>query len=111
MHILAIGASRNIGYFATKTLLSKQTFLCKPTTHINFIICLEEGHSVTFLLRKPSVFDNDSEMQSFIKEGKAKIVQGDATNRSDIKGVIDSAVESGLDVILSSVGKYPAINS
>lgn len=50
-------------------------------------------------------------MQSFIKEGKAKIVQGDATNRSDIKGVIDSAVESGLDVILSSVGKYPAINS
>lgn len=91
MHILAIGASRNIGYFACKTLLG-------------------QGHSVTFLLRNPSVFDDDSEIKSFVQAGKAKLVKGDATVRSDVKNIIDSATLVGLDVILSTVGGAPSFS-
>ncbi|GJJ12045.1 hypothetical protein Clacol_006286 [Clathrus columnatus] len=91
MNILALGASRNIGYFACKSLLN-------------------EGHSVTFVLRKPSVFESDTEIQSFIKNGKAKIIPGDATVRADIQKAIDSTTETGLDVILFSVGGAPSVS-
>lgn len=66
---------------------------------------IAQGHSVTFLLRNPSVFDDDSEIQSFVQKGNAKLVKGDATVKNDVKNIIDSATQVGLDVILSSVGK------
>jgi len=92
MYVLAIGASKNIGYLSSLRLLA-------------------EGHTVTFLLRNPSVFDNDTQIQNLIKEGKARLVKGDATVRSDVQNALDKArIDGQLDAVLFSVGGTPTFS-
>ncbi|KAG6919715.1 hypothetical protein DXG01_002661 [Tephrocybe rancida] len=89
MNILVVGGSRNIGYH----------------TAIRF---LEAGHSVTFLLRRLSVFDNDATVQKFIKSNLAHLVQGDALIKDDVQHAWNSAaanVDTGIiDLLVFSVG-------
>ncbi|KAG1722068.1 hypothetical protein EDB19DRAFT_1646034 [Suillus lakei] len=63
--ILVIGGSRNIGYYSAVRLLAL-------------------GATVTFLLRSPQVFDQDDTIQNYVKEGKARLIKGDALVKSDV---------------------------
>ncbi|KAL4064838.1 hypothetical protein V8B97DRAFT_1207238 [Scleroderma yunnanense] len=65
MKVLVIGGSRNIGYFSALRLL-------------------DSGATVTFLLRKPQIFDNDENIQKYVKDGKARLVTGDALIKDDV---------------------------
>jgi len=92
MKVYAIGASRNIGYLTALRLLAK-------------------GATVTFLMRSPSAFDANEEMQNYIKNGTARLVKGDALNREDVLKGWEVAAEPespggarGVDVLLFSVG-------
>lgn len=61
---------------------------------------------MTFLLRKPSVFDKDAKMQKYIQEGRAKIISGDATIRTNVKTALnDARINGKLDVVLFTVGR------
>ncbi|KAI0934917.1 hypothetical protein AcV5_006607 [Taiwanofungus camphoratus] len=91
MNVYAIGASRNIGYYASVRLL-------------------EKGATVTMLLRSPSTFDHDSSIQSYVKSGKARLVKGDALNAADVQRGWESAMEASegrVDLVLFSVGGTP----
>ncbi|KAJ7680597.1 hypothetical protein DFH06DRAFT_973813 [Mycena polygramma] len=66
LNILAFGASQNIGYYAAVRLL-------------------EQGVTITFLLRRPTVFDNDATIQKYLKNGNVRIVAGDATKEADTR--------------------------
>jgi len=86
LNVLAIGASRNIGYHTTLYLLSA-------------------GNRVTFLLRRTTVFDGDVRVQEYVKSGLAKLVSGDGTSKEDVRRAWDTAAENGpVDYIISSVG-------
>ncbi|KAE9395975.1 hypothetical protein BT96DRAFT_966590 [Gymnopus androsaceus JB14] len=85
MNILAIGASKNIGYYA-----------------------YDANCNVTFLLRSPSVFDSDITIQPYIKSGKAHLVKGDALVESDVKRAWDEALTHGaVDLLLFTLGGKP----
>ncbi|PPR02059.1 hypothetical protein CVT24_011158 [Panaeolus cyanescens] len=87
LNIVVIGGSRNIGYWTSLQFL-KNT----PST-------------VTFLLRNPSVFDEDSEIQTYVKSGQARLVKGDALSPEDMKNLWSEATkERPIDVILFTVG-------
>lgn len=86
MNVYALGASRNIGYFAAIRLLNK-------------------GATVTFLLRNTSVFDGDADIQPHISSGKAKLVQGDATSLDDVaRGWSEALSVGNVDFVLFTVG-------
>ncbi|KAF9060958.1 hypothetical protein BDP27DRAFT_1338893 [Rhodocollybia butyracea] len=92
MNVLAIGASRNIGYYSSLRLL-------------------EAGCTVTFMLRSPSVFDSDEAIQSHIKSGKAHLFKGDALVQSDVKHAWDEASAHGnIDLLLFTVGGTPSFD-
>ena len=58
-------------------------------------------------MRSPSVFDNDEQMQPFVKDGKAQLVRGDALKTDDVRTAWQAAVQAGggkIDVVLFSVG-------
>ena len=63
---------------------------------------------MTFLLRNTSVFEKDEQMQSFIKSGKAQLVQGDALNIDDVQQAWQKASlnseDNSLDLVLFTVG-------
>ncbi|KAG9016241.1 hypothetical protein FRB90_003633 [Tulasnella sp. 427] len=84
--VLAIGASRNIGYL----------------TSLN----LRAGNSVVSQLRNLAAFDNDSEMLPYVKSGLAKLVKGDALVEEDVRAAWIRANQDGLpvDAVLLSVG-------
>lgn len=42
------------------------------------------GATVIYLLRNPSVFDNDANIQPFLSTKKARIVKGDALVKNDV---------------------------
>lgn len=87
LNIFAIGASRNIGY------LSSLQFL-------------KLGHHVTFLLRNPSVFDNDAGIKPFIDSGAAVLATGDALVEDDLKRAWSTATSAGpVDLVLFTIGK------
>jgi NAD(P)-dependent dehydrogenase (short-subunit alcohol dehydrogenase family) len=90
--VFSIGGSRNIGYFSAIRLL-------------------EKGATVTFLLRSPSSFDADVTIQKYIKSGTARLVQGDALIKDDVKkGWVEAAKGEGeerVDVVLFTVGGTP----
>ncbi|KAG6844434.1 hypothetical protein H0H87_006975 [Tephrocybe sp. NHM501043] len=92
MNILIIGGSRNIGYYASLRFL-------------------EAGHTVTFLLRNLSTFDNDNKIQNFITTKKAYLTKGDALVRDDVKqawAIAAGNADSGLvDLLLFTVGGVP----
>ena len=77
MNILAIGASRNIGYMSAVRLLGTPLHSKQKETLIGIA---EKGATVTFLLRNPSVFDADEAIQRFVRSGRAKLLKGNATS-------------------------------
>ncbi|KIO24806.1 hypothetical protein M407DRAFT_76466 [Tulasnella calospora MUT 4182] len=87
MKVLAIGASRNIGYHASLELL-------------------KAGNTVIFQLRNVSAFDDDAEMQPFIKSGQAKLIKGDALVQDDARTTWTEANADGVpvEVVLLTVG-------
>ncbi|KAE9405604.1 hypothetical protein BT96DRAFT_916069 [Gymnopus androsaceus JB14] len=90
MNVLAIGASKNIGYYAALRFLDAKC-------------------NVTFMLRSPSVFDSDEIIQSYVKSGQAHLIKGDALVKSDVKHAWDEALTHGpVDFLLSSVGTTPS---
>ncbi|KAA1479487.1 hypothetical protein DENSPDRAFT_846268 [Dentipellis sp. KUC8613] len=92
MNVYAIGASRHIGYYAAVRLLKK-------------------GATVTFLLRNVSVFDDDADIQNYVKAGKVRLLKGDALNRDDVAAGWAAAAESGpIDVFLFTVGGVPSLS-
>lgn len=66
------------------------------------------GATVTFLLRKTAVFDADESIQTHVRSGKARLVQGDALNIEDVaRGWAESQAASAsghVDVLLFTVG-------
>jgi NAD(P)-dependent dehydrogenase (short-subunit alcohol dehydrogenase family) len=88
MKVLILGGSQNVGYW----------------TGLRY---LEKGDTVTYLLRKPTVFDNNAEMKKYVESGTAKLVKGDVLNKDDVKKVYEVAGEGegpGVEVILYSIG-------
>ncbi|KDQ61291.1 hypothetical protein JAAARDRAFT_124535 [Jaapia argillacea MUCL 33604] len=93
MKVIVFGGSRNIGYFSALRLL-------------------EKGATVTFLLRSPSVFDNDDKIKAYVASGHARLVQGDALNADDVRRAWEKAGEGEpdlgtVDVCLFTVGTIP----
>ncbi|PIL28686.1 hypothetical protein GSI_08730 [Ganoderma sinense ZZ0214-1] len=91
MNVFAIGASKNIGYFAALRLLN-------------------QGATVTYLLRSVNTFDNNAEMLPFIKSGKAKLVHGDGLKPETIRDGWATAREAGngkVDLVLFTLGGVP----
>ncbi|KAJ7647037.1 hypothetical protein FB45DRAFT_186954 [Roridomyces roridus] len=87
LNLLAFGASRNIGYFAAIRLL-------------------EQGATVTFLLRSTSIFDEDTAIQAYVKSGHVRLLKGDALNESDVRAAWQAA--GTVDAIIFTVGLYPS---
>ncbi|OBZ69119.1 hypothetical protein A0H81_10877 [Grifola frondosa] len=88
MKAFVLGGSRNIGYYAAIRLLN-------------------QGATVTFLLRYPSVFDQDATIQKFVKDGKARLVKGDALNAEDVARGWEEARkgdDNSVDLVLFTVG-------
>ncbi|PSR73875.1 hypothetical protein PHLCEN_2v10295 [Hermanssonia centrifuga] len=88
LNVYAIGASRNIGYYTALRLL-------------------EKGATVTFLLRSPTVFNEDAVIQSYVQAGTARLVKGDALNAEDVAQGWEKAIESSqhVDLVLFTVGE------
>lgn len=95
MNVLAVGASRNIGYYAALRLL-------------------EKGATVTFLLRSPSTFDGDSTIQGYVASGKAHLVKGDGLKADDVRHCWEVAQSLGtdgrVDLVLFTVGGIPSFS-
>ncbi|KAJ7268704.1 hypothetical protein B0H12DRAFT_1009899 [Mycena haematopus] len=89
LNVLSIGASRNIGYYAAIRLL-------------------EQGSTVTFLLRSPSAFDGDATIQKYVKSGHARLVKGDASIEADTQRAWDAA--GIVDALVFTVGTYPSFS-
>ncbi|KAG8865883.1 hypothetical protein FRC20_009324 [Serendipita sp. 405] len=90
MHIFALGASRNIGYYAALRLLSK-------------------GDTVTFVLRSPATLEADEALKEYVSNGKARLVKGDALSADDIKAAWLGAVAvAPVDFIMFTVGSPTA---
>lgn len=110
MNTFVLGGSRNIGYLSALRFLSE--CLCRSSYFV-YQFCLtnvstENGQTVTFLLRSPSVFDGDEDIQPYVKSGKARLVKGDALDVNDVRRGWEAASEGGksrVDIVLSSVGQ------
>ncbi|KAF7365159.1 NAD(P)-bd-dom domain-containing protein [Mycena venus] len=89
LNILSVGGSRNIGYLSAIRLL-------------------EQGSTVTFLLRSPSTFDGDATIQKYVKSGHARLVKGDATIEADTQRAWDQA--GIVDAVVFTVGAYPSFS-
>ncbi|KAG9045346.1 hypothetical protein FS837_006478 [Tulasnella sp. UAMH 9824] len=91
MKVLAIGASRHIGYHASVSLL-------------------QQGHSVFIAVRNPSLLENDPDIQPFIASGLAKLVKCDALVEDDMRRAWSVALEDEkpVDAVLFTVGAGPS---
>ncbi|KAG6867891.1 hypothetical protein C0993_009774 [Termitomyces sp. T159_Od127] len=94
MNILIIGGSRNIGYYSALRFL-------------------EGEHTVTFLLRKTSIFDHDTKIQTALDSGQARLVQGDALVKEDIQRAWTSAIAHGKSgsCLLNSLTTLPNLQT
>ncbi|TFK93207.1 hypothetical protein K466DRAFT_594553 [Polyporus arcularius HHB13444] len=94
MHAFVLGGSKNIGYFSALRLL-------------------QQGTTVTFLLRSTSVFDSDEHIQPFVRNGKAQLVHGDALNHDDVRNAWEAAIQAGggkVDVVIFTIGGKPSFS-
>jgi hypothetical protein len=68
------------------------------------------GATVTYLLRNPSVFDNDADLQPFLSNGKARIVKGDALVKNDVVRTWSEATRDStpVDYLLFTPGMFCA---
>ncbi|KAG5636651.1 hypothetical protein DXG03_004696 [Asterophora parasitica] len=73
MNILVIGGSRNVGYFASLRFLGASSSYHRMEGSL-LIAAVEVGHTVTFLLRNTSVFDNDADVQQYLRSNQAYLV-------------------------------------
>ena len=93
MKVLAIGASRNIGYYSALRLL-------------------DLGYTVTFLLRKPECFNKDEDITRYVKDGKARLVKGDALIKADVEHAWAEAAKGGddqtVDFMVFTLGGVPS---
>ena len=110
LNVLVVGGSRNIGYHSSLRLLGELApilFLYQGTRIADWNVHSFEdyGSAVTFLLRSPSAFDNDAEVQKHLQSGKARLVKGDATNAEDVKSAwAEAGKEKPVDLLLFTVG-------
>lgn len=97
MKVLAIGASRNIGYLSSLRLL-------------------KQGAVVTFVVRNAGVFDADENIRPYVRSRHARIVKGDALNEEDIRKAWTTANDpaadvagaaEGIDLVLFTIGGTP----
>lgn len=87
MRVLLLGASRNIGYYVAQRLLA-------------------HGHDCTLLLRKPDAMESDPAMSGYIRDGKAKLVQGDGLVKEDVQRAWDAAKgDSKVDLVFFGIGE------
>lgn len=90
--VLAVGGSRNIGYYASLRLL-------------------DLGATVTFLLRSRSVFNDDATIQRYVNSGKARLVKGNAHVREDVERAWTEAAKGDdnrpVDFLIFTVGGTP----
>ncbi|KAI6036237.1 hypothetical protein BKA83DRAFT_30400 [Pisolithus microcarpus] len=88
--VLTVGGSRNIGYYASLRLL-------------------DLGATVTFLLRSPSVFNDDAAIQRHVSSGKARLVKGNALVREDVERAWTEAAKGDdnmpVDFLVFTVGE------
>ncbi|KAF8967288.1 hypothetical protein BDZ97DRAFT_1756031 [Flammula alnicola] len=86
LNVLVIGGSRHIGYHAALRFL-------------------DDGATVTFLLRSPATFDSDEAIQKHVKLEKARLVQGDGLVVEDVRNVwAKASQEQPVDLLLFTVG-------
>ncbi|KIO27892.1 hypothetical protein M407DRAFT_231914 [Tulasnella calospora MUT 4182] len=87
MKVFAVGASRNVGYYSSLSLL-------------------KAGHTVAFQLRNPSCFDNDTEIQPFVASGHVKLIKGDAMVEEEVRNAWAEANADGVavDLVLVTIG-------
>lgn len=64
---------------------------------------------MTFLLRNPSIFDNDISIQNFLSNGQACIVKGDALVKDDVARSWTEATKNGksVDYLIFTLGTSP----
>ncbi|KAL0565412.1 hypothetical protein V5O48_016614 [Marasmius crinis-equi] len=92
VNVYSLGGSRNIGYFAALRLL-------------------DAGYTFTFLLRNPSVLQNDEAMKKHVAAGKVFLVKGDALVRSDVEnGWKEAGKHRPVDLMLFTVGGTPTFH-
>jgi len=111
MKVLVLGGSKNIGYHAAVGLLGKLLSPIEPVKLLfdEIYIVTDAGSTVTFLLRNPSCFDQDTTLQNHIQSGRARILKGDATVADDVR---KAWVEAGrgeregeVDLLLFTIGE------
>jgi hypothetical protein len=104
MLVFALGASRNIGRFAT---LSTSSILDVSglTLTTETLGLLAKGATVVYLLRSVATLENDPEFKPYIDSGKAKFIKGDAMSYDDVSAAWKVAISEGtVDLILFTVG-------
>ncbi|KAG8710786.1 hypothetical protein FRC09_020935 [Ceratobasidium sp. 395] len=89
MHVLLLGASRNVGYAVTQRLLA-------------------HGHTCTLLLRHPETVEADPTIHSYLRDGKLKVVSGDGLIEADVRQAWNTAKGDGeVDTVFFGIGAYP----
>jgi len=81
-HAVILGASRGIAYYTALRLLNND-WTCT-------------------LLRKPATVENNDKFKPYLEKGKLIIVQGNATNLSDVTKLFTKPV----DLVLTTVGEF-----
>lgn len=90
MHIYAVGASRNIGYYAALRFLAK-------------------GDTVTIVVRNPANLEQDPALKDHVASGKARLFKADATSSEDMQAAWEGANQvAPVDVVLFTVGATTA---
>ncbi|WVQ96634.1 hypothetical protein IAU59_003739 [Kwoniella sp. CBS 9459] len=91
MHVVLLGASKGCGYQVLQSLLSSSS---------------AEKWSTTLLLRKPELLEQDAAISPYIREGRVRIVKGDATSEADLRECLEG---ERVDLIVSSIGATPSL--
>ncbi|KAK8858609.1 hypothetical protein IAR55_002838 [Kwoniella newhampshirensis] len=91
-HAVFLGASRGIGLHTVVTLLGSTT---------------TAQWTATLLLRKPETITADPRFETYIKDGRVNIVQGDATSEADVRKLFPAGKK--VDLIVTSVGGAPQV--
>lgn len=108
LNVYALGASRNIGYHAALRLLRTYPSTIIIADLYEPSLSVGKGGTVTFLLRSPSTFEGNETIQTFVRDGKAILVAGDALNKKDVAKGWETAQEASpagkIDLVLFTVG-------
>ncbi len=73
----------------------------------------QQGATVTYLLRKTYVFDEDAQVQPYIKSGKARLVSGDGLKAEDVAKAWQAALDAGngkIEYVVFSIGAYCSLH-